>query len=150
MNSTHHSMEHLDEDSCWALLRTTSVGRLAVDDGGRPDIFPVNFVVDGGTIVFRSGAGTKLAAAVLMRWVALEIDGFDYDDRTAWSVVVKGTASTVDGLDDVLAVESLRLEPWVDSAKPVFVRISARDVTGRRFHLSPGARLDRSLGQRSV
>lgn len=150
MSSTHHSIEHLDEGACWTLLRATTVGRLAVDDGGRPDIFPVNYVVDRDSIVFRSGAGTKLAAAVLMRWVALEIDGLEPDGRVAWSVVVKGTAATIEGLDDVLGAEALPLDAWIDTAKPVFVRIDAREVTGRRFHLAEGVRVDGSIGQRSA
>lgn len=62
-------MDILTDDECWELLRTATVGRLAVDVGGRPDIYPINFVIDDGTIVFRTGAGTKLAAAALMHHV---------------------------------------------------------------------------------
>ena len=52
--------EVLGEPACWELLEGASVGRLAVDVAGQPDIFPVNFVVDRGSIVFRTAAGTKL------------------------------------------------------------------------------------------
>ena len=52
----------LDARECWAALRTADVGRLALVVDGRPEIFPVNFVVDHGTILFRTATGSKLAA----------------------------------------------------------------------------------------
>ena len=92
--------EELALEECWALLERHTVGRLAVDIAGRPDIFPVNYVVDCDTIVFRSGAGTKLAGAVLNRHVALEIDGYAPDERVTWSVVVKGSARELESMSD--------------------------------------------------
>src|SRR5207249_1081662 len=59
-----------EPDVCWNLLRSAQVGRLAVSIKEQPDIFPINFVVDHGTVVFRTAEGTKLAAAVLGRGVA--------------------------------------------------------------------------------
>lgn len=44
----------------WALLRRAVVGRLALTVDGRPEIFPVNHMVDHGTVVFRTAVGTKL------------------------------------------------------------------------------------------
>ena len=72
------------------LLRSSVVGRLAVSITEYPDIFPINYVVDHGCIVFRTAEGTKLAAAVLGRGVAFEVDGYDQARGEAWSVVVKG------------------------------------------------------------
>ena len=54
----------LPANACWALLRSQEVGRLAVSIADRPEIFPVNYVVDHGTVVFRTAEGTKLAGAV--------------------------------------------------------------------------------------
>lgn len=92
--------EELALEECWALLERHTVGRLAVDIAGRPDIFPINYVVDCDAIVFRSGAGTKLAGAVLNRHVALEIDGYAPDQRITWSVVVKGSACELESMSD--------------------------------------------------
>ena len=44
----------LPEHTCWMLLRSVEVARLAVSVDDRPDIFPVNFVVDHGTVVIRT------------------------------------------------------------------------------------------------
>src|SRR5688500_8446660 len=86
MAEAETTVQNLAEDACWALLRTTSVGRLAVCVNNQPDIFPINFAVDHGTVVFRSGAGTKMSAALSESLVALEADGLDADTAEAWSV----------------------------------------------------------------
>ncbi len=127
--------EILELEQCWTLLETNSVGRLAVDNGGRPDIFPINYIVDDGSIVFRTGAGTKLAAAALMHHVAFEIDGYEAAEQIAWSVVVKGHADQIERMHERYAVEELPLFPWVVSEKPNFVRIRTDEISGRRFHV---------------
>jgi len=124
----------LDSNVCWDLLRSAEVGRLAVSVMDRPDIFPVNFVVDHGTVVFRTAEGTKLAAAVLGRAVAFEVDGYDAGVGDAWSVVLKGRAVEIDRMYELFEATELPLFPWHDSPKPRFVRIEPESVTGRRFH----------------
>ncbi len=141
-----HLVEELPVAECWALLESTAVGRLAVDVAGRPDIFPINFVVDGHTVVFRSGAGTKLAGAILNRHVAFEIDGYLPDERCAWSVVIKGSAREIASMFDRYRAEDLPLYPWVASDKPDFVRIDPSEVTGRRFHVADDVAPDASVG----
>jgi len=123
----------------WTLLRQAVVGRLAVIVDDRPDIFPVNHFVDHGSVVFRTAAGTKLAWAS-GRQVAFEVDGYDLDTGTAWSVVMKGGAHEVNGLYDVLEVIELPLFPWHSSPKPHFIRIEPDSITGRRFEVTGGAR----------
>ncbi len=122
----------LSVNGCWALLRGVAVGRLAVVIDGCPEIFPVNFIVDHGTVVFRSAGGTKLNAATTAR-VAFETDGFDTEAGEAWSVVLKGTAAEVTELDDLLDVARLPLSPLNGAPKSRFIRIEADEVTGRRF-----------------
>ena len=117
---------------CWALAREAVVGRLAVIVEDRPEIFPINYVVDHGTLVFRTAAGTKLAATV-GRPVAFEIDGYDPTTGNAWSVVIKGIGREVKGLYDVLDAIDLPIETWHAAPKPRIVRIEADSVTGRRF-----------------
>ena len=125
----------LEASTCWELLRSTEVGRLAVSFGDQPDIFPVNFVVDHGTIVFRTAEGTKLAAAVLGRGVAFEVDGYDADAGEAWSVVVKGRADEIERMQDVFDALDLPLFPWHAAPKHRFVRIEPDDISGRRFEV---------------
>jgi uncharacterized protein len=127
----------LDEHECWALLRTADVGRLAVIVDGRPEIFPVNFVVDHGTILFRTATGSKLAAVTPSSGpVAFEVDAYDAVQGEAWSVIAKGRASEVTGFHEVFELAELPLFPWHIAPKPHFVRIEPEVVTGRRFRVS--------------
>lgn len=132
---TQNGMEELTAAECWRLLRTHEVGRLAVSITDHPDIFPVNYVVDGESVVFRTGPGTKLAASVLGRGVAFEIDGYDPVAGDAWSVVLKGRARQVEHMIEYFEAEDLPLFPWHASPKPDIVRIEPGEVTGRRFHV---------------
>ncbi|NYD79696.1 pyridoxamine 5'-phosphate oxidase family protein [Arthrobacter cupressi] len=126
-------VEVLSPEQCWGLLRGVSVGRLAVWVTDHPDIFPVNYKVDHGTLVFRTGEGTKLHAALGETPVALEADGVDQDSGIAWSVVVKGEAAGLKLTQELLDTVGLLLFPWRAGRKDVFVRIVPASITGRRF-----------------
>ena len=135
MTTDHLGSTVLSTSECLELLRHDTVGRLAVSIREHPDIFPINYVVDHGCIVFRTAEGTKLAAAVLGRGVAFEVDGVDEPNGEAWSVVVKGRAVELDGMYDVMDALALPLFPWHAAPKHRFVRIEPVEITGRRFHV---------------
>ena len=122
------------------LLRSSVVGRLAVSITDHPDIFPINYVVDHGCVVFRTAEGTKLAAAVLGRGVAFEVDGYDQASGEAWSVVVKGHAVEIEQMHDLFDAVELPLFSWQAAPKPRFVRIEPVDISGRRFSVVEDAR----------
>lgn len=128
----------LSTSEAWALLRTTVVGRLAVSVGDQPEIFPVNYLVDHGSIIFRTAEGTKLAASIGRR-VAFEVDAYDPSSGEAWSVVVKGTAREVTQLHEVLEALDSTLIPWRAAPKPRILRIEPSEVDGRRFDVMPEA-----------
>jgi nitroimidazol reductase NimA-like FMN-containing flavoprotein (pyridoxamine 5'-phosphate oxidase superfamily) len=125
--------EVLDTEQCWALLTSVEVGRLAVAAAGDIDIFPLNFIVDDGAIVFRSAAGTKMIEVVLAGRVAFEVDGYEPEHGRAWSVVLKGSAHLLDRWDDIYHAQDLPLFPWNASPKERFVKIIPDMMTGRRF-----------------
>lgn len=123
----------LNEHECWNLLRSVTTGRLAVIHDGQPDVFPLNYVVDHGTVVFRTGDGTKIAALTQSPQVAFETDGFTAGTGEAWSVVIKGLAEQISDLYEGLDALTLPLAPWQDGTKHHFVRILPTEVTGRQF-----------------
>jgi uncharacterized protein len=125
---------NLEANACWALLRSHEVGRLALSIDDRPEIFPVNYVVDHGTVVFRTAEGTKLAGSV-ERGVAFEADGYEPGTGEAWSVVVKGRAEEISRGQELLDTADLPLFPWHAAAKQRFVRIVPDEITGRRFRV---------------
>jgi nitroimidazol reductase NimA-like FMN-containing flavoprotein (pyridoxamine 5'-phosphate oxidase superfamily) len=126
-------VEVLAGDECIALLATEEVGRLAVSVSGHPHVVPVNYVMDGDAVVFRSGDGTKFSAAGTV--VAFEVDRFDRGTRSGWSVVVQGRAEEVTAADQpelVERVSSLPLSPWASFDKPHLLRIRPTHISGRR------------------
>jgi hypothetical protein len=112
---------------------------LAVVVDGIPDIFPVNHVVDHGTIVFRTAAGTKLSAAH-GKPVAYEVDGYDTGKGEAWSVVVHGVGRVVYEADEAIKALGLPIFPWQAGPKPQVVRLTPSTITGRRFKVTGGFR----------
>jgi nitroimidazol reductase NimA-like FMN-containing flavoprotein (pyridoxamine 5'-phosphate oxidase superfamily) len=139
-------VEEMPTHESLALLRESPVGRLAVVVDGKPDIFPVNHVVDHGTVVFRTARGTKFWGAVGLP-VAFEVDGYDPASGSAWSVVVHGTGEVVIRSDDMLEALQLPIFPWQSGAKPEFVRIVPAEITGRRFPVRGGARHESDSAQ---
>jgi nitroimidazol reductase NimA-like FMN-containing flavoprotein (pyridoxamine 5'-phosphate oxidase superfamily) len=127
--------EVIHRQECLHLLEQDRVGRVGVSDHGAPLILPVNYVLDGDAVVFRTAPGTKLQAA-LRAPVAFEVDQIDRATRSGWSVVVRGVAEEVtsfSGLGLVQRLESVSLEPWAPGEKGCLVRIIPRSITGRRI-----------------
>lgn len=128
----------LTESAIWERLRSTSLGRLGVSLDGQPDIFPVNYAVDDGAIVFRTGAGTKLRELAENTRVVLEAD--QRTDDGVWSVTVKGVAHVVVVDDEVGREARAALPGWIPTIDYVYVRIAPTEVRGRQFqhHLTIG------------
>jgi nitroimidazol reductase NimA-like FMN-containing flavoprotein (pyridoxamine 5'-phosphate oxidase superfamily) len=127
-------LEIIDPDECRRLLAAEEIGRLAVVDGGSPAVFPVNYAVDGDAVVFRTAGGTKLHSGPRGR-VVFEIDDFDRDARTGWSVVVAGRLEEVTPYDaeTLERVTGLPLAPWAQGDKPHWMRLVPDRITGRRI-----------------
>lgn len=122
----------LTEDQCWNLLAGTEMGRMATSVNNRPEIFPLNYVTDGESLVFRTAEGNKLLELTANDQVAFEIDGFT--EEKGWSVIVHGHAEVITDADEHARAEKLPLLPWVPTVKHHYVRIIADTVSGRRFH----------------
>lgn len=130
MNSEHH----LTREECVELLGDQVIGRLAVVVGGRPEIFPINYVLDGEAVVFRTNAGTKLAGTTQAE-VAFEVDLTHAKTMSGWSVVVHGIAQEITDSDRADVQERLRSLPlgvWVPGERPHLLRIVPVEITGRR------------------
>ena len=127
------TLQPLTDERCWELLASRDVGRLAVSVANRPDVFPVNYRVDGETILIRTAAGNKLAAATLGKGVAFEVDALNESVETGWSVVVQGQADVIERLDEWMHAEDLDIHTWVPGEKHRYIRIRPERVEGRRI-----------------
>lgn len=129
--STDDPVMRLSEEECWQYLARQELGRLVTHVGDVIDIFPVNYVVDEGTIVFRTAEGSKLVELTVNDEVLFEVDDHSEDD--AWSVVVRGSARTIDTLAEREAADGLGLSPWIPTLKYNYVRVSPKTLSGRAF-----------------
>ncbi|WP_107774133.1 pyridoxamine 5'-phosphate oxidase family protein [Nocardioides sediminis] len=123
----------LSPEECWEMLRGEEFGRLAFRIVDEVHITPVNYAVDGETLLFRTAEGTKLLAVVMGSQVALEIDR--YDEESARSVVVRGSARLLPE-DEAHRSENVPLRPWVPTLKYNVVEITPQVVSGRAFSLA--------------
>lgn len=128
------TVEHLDRDECMKLMERhpACVGRIALA-GPRPVIFPVNYALDHGSVVFRTDPGAKLHAAVDGSYVAFEVDWVEPSWQLGWSVVVRGQAHVVTDPDELARVRRLPLVPWAEGDKGTFVTIDSALMSGRRL-----------------
>jgi nitroimidazol reductase NimA-like FMN-containing flavoprotein (pyridoxamine 5'-phosphate oxidase superfamily) len=129
-----HDVEDLDPEECLRLLETVRVGRVGVTLEALPAVFPVEFVVSEGAVVFRTVPGTKLDAATTGSVVAFEADTTGtHDDPTRWSVLVRGIARPLTEPGELAAADALPLESWAwEGGADRFVRLYPTVITGRR------------------
>ncbi|MDY6996568.1 MAG: pyridoxamine 5'-phosphate oxidase family protein [Actinomycetota bacterium] len=131
MTDDAHPISIMSVSDCWNHMSQVTLGRLITSADGEPEIFPVNFVVQRRTILFRTAEGTKLISTAINNHVLFEVD--DHDVARGWSVIVKGVARSLRSDEDIAEAERAHLLPWTDTEKPHFVRIKPLSVTGRRF-----------------
>jgi len=136
--SAHQGLDILTVDECEELLSSEVVGRLGFLDAGQPIILPINYAFVAGSILFRTAPGSKLAAATQTERVAFEIDGWDRDARSGWSVLTKGRASEITNEWFVALCEFFGVEPWADQfPRDHWVRISVDEISGRWIFRDP-------------
>lgn len=124
------AVKMLEPDTCWGLLATQSLGRLAIA-AERVEIYPVNFLVHDRSLYFASAPGSKLMELTENPCVAFEVDGEVADDL--WSVVIHGRARRLARDSDIESSGILQHKGWHPTDKYNYVRITPDEVTGRRF-----------------
>jgi hypothetical protein len=135
MNELSEPVRVLSDDECWEQLSAHDLGRIVTRVAERTDIFPVNYVVDGESLLMRTAPGSKLFELTINDEVLFEVDG--HDDAHAWSVVVRGRAHALDGAVEVERADATALRPWIPTLKHVYVRIVPDTVSGRSFERGP-------------
>lgn len=128
-----NGLEMLGPDECVRLLRLESIGRVAVTMGGLPAVFPVNYQVADGKVVFRTGEGTKLHAALRNAVIAFEVDRLDRVYSEGWSVMVVGTASEVTDGDRLAQLGRKGPRPWAPGRRDRYIEVPLDFVSGRRI-----------------
>lgn len=136
MTTTRQTLRTLSPDECLELIEPGGIGRVGFAATGGVIILPVNFVVIGKVIVFRT-APDALLAGCSGGQVSFEVDEVDEALREGWSVLVRGHAHKVTDERAVRQIEDrAHLEPWADGARDVYVRIAPSQISGRRIKQS--------------
>ena len=127
----------LTEGECWQLLKSASLGRVVFTHHAMPAIRPVNHLVEGQTIIFRSHLGAAIvsragAGAGDGTVVCYEADDLDATRHTGWSVIVTGLARLV---REPAAIERYEraLEPWIAGQMDHVISIEPRFISGIRL-----------------
>jgi hypothetical protein len=127
-----NGLEVLNRADCLSLLASVPVGRVAASINALPVVLPVNFVVDGERVLFRTGAGTKLSAAADGSVIAFEADAYDATTRAGWSVLVQAVAQ-VQPLDSVTSEQLAQLPAWGNRRADLLVILGTEVISGRRI-----------------
>lgn len=140
--SDENPVTEMTTEECWDFLRAHEFGRLAFHLADQVHITPINYAVDGETLLFRTAEGSKLLAVVMNPDIAFEAD--EYTEDTAVSIILRGTARELEE-DEEHRAENVPLRPWVPTLKYNVVEILPSEISGRRFqlarpwtHLTPG------------
>jgi len=128
-------MEELNRAQCLELMATMPVGRIGVSVRALPVIVPVNFVVVGENIVFRTNPATKQGAAAANAVVAFEVNSYAPDGTSGWSVLVQGISSEITDRQELRALADIPLWAWAldDRIATRLGCIESTFISGRRF-----------------
>lgn len=129
--------EVLDEEECYTLLASVSLGHVGVVIDATPVILPVNYAVIDRQIVFATGLGSKLTAALSSSVVAFEADLVDEPGGVAWSVQGHGLSMVLEPGSDLEADATLAVRSLAPLPRHFLAKVRLRHVSGRRL---PGAR----------
>lgn len=126
-------MRELSVDTCLELLADNGVGRIAINDERGPVVFPVNYVLDRGAVVFRTADTPMLDAAGTGEPATFEVDGVDEERGLGWSVLVRGTLEEISDPAELQRLRQLSLEPFAAGDRHHYLQIVSRRITGRRI-----------------
>jgi nitroimidazol reductase NimA-like FMN-containing flavoprotein (pyridoxamine 5'-phosphate oxidase superfamily) len=131
------TITELNVDECLSLLEQRQVGRIGLQTESGLQILPVNYVLQGETVVFRTLPYGVIANNADGAEVAFEVDTIYDDLRQGWSVLARGTAHRIADPGEVRMIrEEGGPEPWADGHRSLYFRIEWTDLTGRQVGIA--------------
>ncbi len=129
------AIQELSTEECYQKLASHSVGRIGVMADMYPAIIPVNYTFDRDDVVIRTAPDTVLANADNAK-VTLQVDEFDTQEQSGWSVLLKGHGRVVhfDDIDELYArTTATGLRSWAPGWRHLWIRITSDSISGRRI-----------------
>jgi len=133
------TVEQLTEDECFRLISPGGVGRLAFTGRYGLTVFPVNYKVHDGSVMFRTaddiptGEDLRTGIPCAEYKVAFEVDAVDETTHEGWSVLIHGPAHHMDTCAERDTARQVGIEPWVGGKRDDAVSITPTRITGRRI-----------------
>ena len=124
----------LKRGECLRLLGKSTVGRVVFTDGALPAAHPVIYLLDDEEVIFRTAAGSKLAAATRHQIVGFQADEIDPYTRTGWSVLGVGEAYEVVTPIRLAGLAARQPAPLLPDRTEHTIAIPLQRLTGRRLH----------------
>jgi len=122
----------LSDDECRQRLAAGTIGRVGWNTVDGPQVLPVTYAVHNGAVVFRTAAYGPLADLRHVRRVAFEIDEFDVETRTGWSVLVAGQSRAAAKAAELVELWSKADPvPWAPGTRNLFIEIRIDQLSGR-------------------
>ncbi|RKS08992.1 nitroimidazol reductase NimA-like FMN-containing flavoprotein (pyridoxamine 5'-phosphate oxidase superfamily) [Nocardiopsis sp. Huas11] len=136
--STDSSFTVLERETCFNLLATRGIGRVAftIEGDAAPTVLPVNYALLDDTIVFRS----NLAGTIMRHgrgYAAFEVDHFDHEHFEGWSVLASGRCRWIRDDGELSRIPQGRLaKPWAAGKRDQVLKIVPGRISGRRISRS--------------
>ena len=147
MSPNSSALKQLTSEECLRLMASVPLGRIIYTRQALPAVELVNFALDNGDIIIRTGRGGKLAAATRGVVVAFEADCVDPDRHVGWSVTVIGQSQEVTDPKEIGRLEKIGLRSWAPGEREHFIRISPGILNGRRLAAQGPERVYPILGE---
>ncbi|MFE3249104.1 helix-turn-helix domain-containing protein [Streptomyces sp. NPDC059209] len=129
--TAHPRLRRLTERECWDRLDTHGVGRLALPGDTALVVVPVNYLVDGRSVVYRTEPGS-VPAVDTGTSLSFEADRLDEARMSGWSVLLTGTAEHVtDPAATGVLVDRTGSRPWAGGSRPLWIRLQPEQISGR-------------------
>jgi uncharacterized protein len=122
----------LDRAECMELLAAKTVGRIAYATQSGARILPVNYILVGDSVIFRTVPAGEIFHHALDSTCAFEIDETDEFFQQGWSVVAVGRLQLATEEDFAQMRYGKLPEPWAGGERWMFVRLPCEQVSGRR------------------
>ncbi|MFD0900489.1 pyridoxamine 5'-phosphate oxidase family protein [Actinomadura sediminis] len=136
-SSARSVLNEIERTECLRLIAPGGIGRVAFDDGEGPTVIPVNYTVDGESIVFRTSESARMNRSLLSSVpggevrVAFEVDRIDEATQQGWSVLLRGGAHP---LSEEERESTAPVEPWPAGHRGAWFSLHATEISGRRLH----------------
>jgi nitroimidazol reductase NimA-like FMN-containing flavoprotein (pyridoxamine 5'-phosphate oxidase superfamily) len=122
----------LDRSECLRLLAQGDVGRVVFTEAAMPAAHPVNYLLDGEEIVFRTGDGHAFAA-ISRSVVGFQSDDIDRSSRTGWTVLGVGHAYEVTDPARLADLRTRLPTTWAPRRDMHVVAVPLQRLTGHRL-----------------